>query len=487
MRWTSEQVARALGGVVPASLAPSQPLAGVSIDSRTVARGELFFAVRGERLDGHDYVGAAFAAGAAAAVVSGERLAGIDAALHGRLFVVEDTLAALQLLARAVRIAWGQGVATRRLVGVTGSMGKTTTKEILAALLGARVGVLKSQGNLNNQFGVPLTLMRLDESHGAAVIEMGMSARGEIARLAWMARPEVGVVTNVAPVHLEFFSSIDEIALAKRELIEGLAGEAPVAVLNADDPRVARFAEVHRGRVVLFGEGPGAQFRAEKIEELGLEGSAFDFVGPAGRARLRLPLAGRHNVSNALAALAAASLWEITALEAQSVFDGLRPAAMRGEVLRLENGVAVLNDCYNSSPAALAALVDLLARAPGYCRRVLVAGEMLELGPSAPELHHRAGRHAAASGLVDWIVGVRGLAEELVRGAIEAGHPVARARFFASAEEAGAFLSSFAEAGDLVLVKGSRGVRLERVVEAVRLAAQDKTVRRAAQAEEKRG
>jgi len=255
------------------------------------------------------------------------------------------------------------------------------------------------------------------------------------------------------------------VALAKRELIERLAGQQPVAVLNADDERVADFAEITRGRVLTFGVSPKAGFRAEAMEDHGTEGAAFDFVSPVGRARLELPLVGRHNVTNALAALAAASVWGIGAAEARSVFPKLAPAKMRGEVLRFEAGFAVINDSYNSNPVALATMVDLLAATPGYRRRILAAGEMLELGPRSPEFHREAGRQAAATKKIDWIFGVQGDAAHLVRGAVGAGHPEARTKFFASSDEAGKFLAEFVAPGDVLLVKGSRGVKMERIVE----------------------
>jgi UDP-N-acetylmuramoyl-tripeptide--D-alanyl-D-alanine ligase len=478
MDLTWEQAARAIGAE-PNAAAPPGRVAGVSIDSRTVARGELFFAVRGERHDAHEFVPAALARGAAGAVVTASRVGQFDPALRPRLLGVDDPLAALQLLAREWRMEWGRRAsascpAGRRLAAVTGSVGKTTTKEILAALLGARFRTLKSTGNLNNLFGVPLTLARLEPEHDAAVLELGMSRRGEIERLAWMARPEVGVVTRVAPVHLEFFSSLEEIAAAKRELVEGLAGEEPVAVLNADDPRVAGFAEVirerGRGRVLTFGTSPRADFRAVRIAERGLEGAEFEYAGPQGTATLSLPLLGAHNVMNALAALAAASCWGIGAEEARRAFAGLAPGAMRGEVLRFAAGYTVINDCYNSSPAALAAAVGLAAHTPGFRRHILVAGEMLELGVTSPQLHREAGLQAASFRTMDWIFGVQGDAQRLLEGAVEAGHPAARQRFFADAAEAASFLPGFLEAGDLVLLKASRGVRLERVLDALRAA-----------------
>src|ERR1017187_2317999 len=328
MRWTVEEVARALGVTPPGGVGTLARLAGVSIDSRTVAGGELFVAIHGPRHDGHNFVGPALNAGAMAAVVAQERVAEFAEPIRSRLFAVEDTLAALQELARAVRTRWG-----RRLASVTGSAGKTTTKEILAALLAARFRVLKSEGNLNNEYGLPLQLLRLEDADEAAVVELGMSHAGELRRLAEIARPDVGVVTRVAPVHLEFFASVDGIALAKRELIEGLAGPDSVAVLNSDDPRVSLFAQVAPGRVVTFGLGGGADYRAGNIRDCGMDGSEFDFLGPAGRVRLTLPLAGRHNISNALAALAAASVWGVGAAEAKQVFPNLQATGMHGRVL----------------------------------------------------------------------------------------------------------------------------------------------------------
>jgi UDP-N-acetylmuramoyl-tripeptide--D-alanyl-D-alanine ligase len=353
------------------------------------------------------------------------------------------------------------------VAAVTGSAGKTTTKEILAALLAARFRVLKSEGNLNNEFGLPLQLLRLEETDEAAVVELGMSHAGELKRLAEIARPDVGAVTVVAPVHLEFFASVDEIALAKRELIEGLTGRDSVSVLNADDARVAGFRNVAPGRVITYGVKERADFRAENIEDRGLDGTEFDFISASGRERLRLPLAGRHNISNALCALAAASVWGISVAEAREVFPKLEATGMRGRILQYEAGFTVINDCYNSNPLALRAMIELLTSTPAEGRHILAAGEMLELGAGSAELHREAGRAAAATGKLSWIIGVRGDAESFVRGAMEAGHPAAQAKFCASSEEAGEFIQKLMKRGDLLLVKGSRGVKMERIVEAL--------------------
>jgi UDP-N-acetylmuramoyl-tripeptide--D-alanyl-D-alanine ligase len=462
MRWKVEEVARALGVTPPGGVDALARVAGVSIDSRTVARDDLFVAIHGPRHDGHNFVVAALESGALACVVAQNRVREYPEPVRSKLLGVADTLASLQGLAQAVRTRWG-----KRLAAVTGSAGKTTTKEILAALLASRFRVLKSEGNLNNEFGLPLQLLRLEDTDEAAVVELGMSHAGELRLLSKIAQPNVGVVTRVAPVHLEFFASVDEIALAKRELIEGLTGSDSVSVLNADDERVARFAQVATGRILTYGVAAGANFRAENIDDRGIEGTEFDFLGPGGRVRLALPLAGRHNVSNALAALAAASVWGVGASEAREIFPTLQATGMRGRVLHYGGGFSVINDCYNSNPVALAAMIDLLGHTPAPGRRILAAGEMLELGPASPELHREAGRAAAESGKLDWIIGVQGDAENFMRGAIDAGHPANHAKFFATSADAAGFVADLAAQGDVLLVKGSRGVKMERIVEAL--------------------
>src|SRR5437899_4504581 len=380
MRWTIAQVAGALGTRPGAALDPLARVAGVSIDSRTVRAGELFIAIHGPRHDGHDHVGSALGSGAIAAVVAESQFSRFAGEIGSRCIAVVETFEALKQLASAVRQAWGGKIA-----GVTGSVGKTTTKEILAALLGAKLRVLKSEGNLNNEYGLPLTLLRLEETHQAVVLEMGMSRRGELARLAAIAKPDVGVVTRVAPAHLEFFSSVDEIAIAKRELIEGLNGRESTAVLNADDPRVTAFGGFAPGRVVTYAIDNTAFFMAQEIEDRGAFGSAFDYVSPEGRVRLELKVPGHHAISNALAALAAASVWDIGAAEAQSGFRSLRAPAMRRALLQFSNGAALINDSYNSSPAALQAMMKLLAATPNFQRRTFVAGDMRELVTASPE------------------------------------------------------------------------------------------------------
>ena len=424
---------------------------GYSIDSRTLQPGELFFAVKGERLDGHDFVAQALERGAAAAVVRSDRLAYFPP--RSCLIAVEDPLAALQQLAAAVRRAWGKTV-----VGITGSAGKTTTKEAIAHLLATRFRVHKSEGNLNNHFGLPLMLLRLEPEHDVAVIEMGMSHLGEIRELARIAQPEIGVVTCVAPVHLEFFKSVAEIARAKYELVEALPPDG-TAVLNADDEYVSQFGRDFPGKVVTFGVRTPASVRAEDIELRGARGSAFQIVAGGGREPAILPLVGAHNIPNALAAVAVAMERGIPLVEAAAALAGLAPADKRGQVIEV-GGATVINDCYNSNPKALDAMVDALLALPAQ-RHIVVAGEMLELGSTGSELHAECGRRMATRG-VNLLLGVRGAAEHMVEAARKAG---LRAEFVEAPEDAGEWLAREARSGDAVLLKASRGVRLERALQ----------------------
>lgn len=429
---------------------------GYSIDSRTIGAGDLFFAVRGERLDGHDYVAAALADGAVAAVVSNAWLvqAEVD---ETKLLRVADcegcVLTALQRLAHAVRRAWGG-----RVIGVTGSAGKTTTKEAVAQVLSARFRVLKSAGNLNNAFGVPLQLLRLGSEHEVAVIEMGMNHAGEIAALAKIAEPNWAVVSNVAPVHMEFFSDgLAGIARAKYELVEALPPDG-VAVLNADDEYVKTFGRGMGDRAIFYGTGADAQVRAENIEEAGVHGVHFDAVTPGGREPVQLRLIGRHNVLNALVAIAAGLRSGISLKECAAAIAELRPPEKRGEVLNWR-GATLINDCYNSNPRALDAMVDALMATPG-SRHIVIAGEMLELGSEAATLHAACGQRMAERG-VSAVVGVRGAAKLLAEAASRNG---TKTVFVETPEEARAWLQSNVRAGDVVLLKASRGVRLERAL-----------------------
>ena len=433
---------------------------GYSIDSRTIAAGELFFAVRGERFDGHDFVEAALANGAVAAVVSMRWLepAGMDLSRLLRVpdYDAEGVLMALQKLALAVRRSWG-----KRVVAITGSAGKTTTKDAVAQVLSARFHVLKSQGNLNNGFGLPLQLLRLEAEHEVAVIEMGMNHAGEIAALARTAEPDWAVVSNVAPVHLEYFADgIAGIARAKYELIEALPPDG-IAVLNCDDERVARFGVGMGDRAVFYGTGERADVCAVGIAEIGAEGVVFTVTAHGERASVQLHMLGRHNVHNALAAIAVGLRSGMSLAECAAALGELRAGDKRGEVSEWR-GATVINDSYNSNPRALDAMVDALLAMPvaNEGRHIVVAGEMLELGTEGEALHRACGQRMAARG-VDVVVGVRGLAKGLVEGAAQGG---ANALFVATPEDAGVWLKANLRPGDAVLLKASRGVRLERAL-----------------------
>src|SRR6266851_2231472 len=429
---------------------------GYGIDSRTIGAGELFFAVRGERLDGHDYVAAALANGAVAAVVSNRWVVPSEVD-EKRLLKVSDcedcVLRALQQLAHRVRRKWGG-----RVIGVTGSAGKTTTKDAVAQVLGAKFKVLKSLGNLNNGFGLPLQLLKLEPEHEVAVIEMGMNHAGEIAALAKIAEPDWAVVSNVVPVHMEFFpDGLAGIARAKYELVEALPGDG-VAVLNFDDNYVASFGRGLGRRAVFYGLGEGAEVRAVHVAEVGADGLVFTVEAHGERASVQLRMLGRHNVSNALAAIAVGLRSGMGLEECAAAVGEMRAGDKRGEVLEWR-GAMLINDCYNSNPRALDAMVDALMAMPGE-RHIVVAGEMLELGLEAEALHAACGRRMVERG-VGMVVGVRGVAEALVRAAREGG---VDAVFVADAENAGQWMQANVRAGDVVLLKASRGVRLERAL-----------------------
>jgi UDP-N-acetylmuramoyl-tripeptide--D-alanyl-D-alanine ligase len=459
-------------------------ISGFSIDSRAVRPAELFFALSPEDYrrhcftatsfaDAHRFIPEAFAHGAVAAVA---RAASVEAEeelrpFSDRLLLVEDVIEALQLVARGTVEAWGGPV-----VGITGSAGKTTTKDLTAHVLGSTGRrVLRSRKNFNNELGVALSVLQM-ESGGArpgefdvAVLEMGMSMPGEIARHCRVAPPDVAVLTNVAPVHLEFMGSVEAIAEGKAQLVEGLK-PGGTAVLNADDARVAamRAKAAHAGRVITYGVSEAADVRGVGVETVGVGVSRFTLRTPEGEAEVTLPMHGRHNVLNALAAASAAVAFGLTARETAAALATAAPSEMRGEVLRFREGFTVVDDSYNSNPRSLLSMAEAVAGGgEGVERRVVVAGEMLELGEEGAALHREAGGEIAGFG-VDVLWGVRGLARELVEGARASGMSYFATQFFENSEEAAAALVEFVRPGDLVLVKGSRGVHTERVVEALK-------------------
>ncbi len=436
MELTLQQVALCLG---THSEEPELRARGWSIDSRTIAPGDLYFALRGDVHDGHAFIDVALNAGAIAAIAE---------TVGPKILTVPDSLSALQQLAAWARAHWGGTV-----VGVTGSAGKTSTKDAIAHLLAVAMPVGRTVGNFNNHIGLPLSILRIPDGAQAAVLEMGMNHAGEIRALAAWAKPDIGVVTNVGYAHVEFFDSIEGVALAKRELIEALPAQG-TAVLNADDERVVRYREVYSGRTVTYGFSAEADVRGEM-----LEGNRFRCLGSF----YETQLTGRHAISNILAGIAVAQVFGIAPGLLVDAVRSLEPGKMRGERMT-HNGITILNDCYNSNPAAARAMLDALA-AEKATRRIAVLGEMLELGGRTEPLHRDIGRYAAESGM-DVLIALRGAASFMADEAKKVGMSDGAAYFFEDPADAGRFLKQIARPGDAVLFKGSRGVHAERALEA---------------------
>jgi UDP-N-acetylmuramoyl-tripeptide--D-alanyl-D-alanine ligase len=454
LKTTVGDVARLAGGALEAGTPSARFEGGVSIDSRTLRRGDLFFAISGPRHDGHDFLREVVAKGAAGVVIHKKS----DVPPPAFAILVDDTTRALQDLAGGFRRSRDV-----KVVAVTGSMGKTTTKEAAATAIGSARRVLKSEGNLNNFYGLPLSLLRLEEEE-IAVLEMGMSAPGEIARLTEIARPDVGVLTNVAEVHLEFFGTVSAIADAKGELFRGLP-EGATAVVNADDPLVLEQARGFSGRKLRFGVEREADMRASAIRTTP-DGLRFTAIFRGEEEEIATVLRGRHNVYNLLAGLTAASALDVPFRDAARALSGIRPATHRGERLDFGRGFLLLDETYNSNPralrSALAALCEERAR-----RRIAVLGDMRELGEQGAALHREVGRFAAELP-IDRLIGVGPLAAELLAGAREAGAAESSLSVVENAEEAGKLLLEELREGDVVLLKASRGIGLERAIEAVR-------------------
>ncbi len=451
-----------------------------SVDSRTVEQGELFFALsqpdyeragfNGTFADAHNFIADALSRGAIAAVARRERIS-TDEQLRGlsdRLLLVDDAIAALQTLARKVYEAWG-----RRVIGITGSAGKTTTKELIAHILSsAGFRVLKSERNYNNGLGLPLSVLQMvsrghkPDDYDIAVLEMGMSSpTHEIRRLVQITPPDVGVELMVAPVHLEYLGTLENIATMKAELVEGLK-PGGVAVLNADDQLVMEMKSKTDGPVLTFGIQKAADVSAGDIDTSRFGSIRFRLQTPSGDAAAELPMTGGHNLMNALAASAVATALNVKPELIAEALRTAKPPRMRGEVLDFAAGFTVVDDSYNSNPRSLISMVRTLAEAgQNVKRRIVIAGEMMELGSEAPSMHYEVGREIARLG-IDILWGVRGLAEEIVSGALEAG--MSATRFFTSSDEAANAIMNEAREGDLILVKGSRSVETDKVVKALR-------------------
>lgn len=452
--FTVQEIVRATqGALVVGDLAVA--VSGVSIDSRTLGVGEAFFAIRGHRLDGHDFVADAASRGASCLVVHTVP----DPIPTGvPLVLVEDTTRALGLLAAAHRAKFEGPV-----VAVTGSNGKTTTKEMIAAVLGVRWRVLKPESSFNNQWGLPLTLLRLSPEHEALVVEIGTNRPGEIAYLGGLTAPTVGVVTTIGAVHTEFLGSIDGVREEKAALVRAL-GPDGWAVLNADDPRVAGLATDTTARVITYGHASGAAVRAAGAAVDTADGVAFSLEIAGQRHRVTLAFVGQHNVTNALAAAAAGTALGLGPDEIARGLESARPVKGRCVWRSAPAGVRILDDTYNANPASVKAALDAAAAHLGGRRLLVVLGDMLELGDIAETAHREVGRQVAAAGAAEFV----GLGPQM-GPAVE----VARAEGLGAAhhtttfEDTVAHLLKRVQPGDLVLVKGSRGMRMERVVDAL--------------------
>src|SRR5438105_5454614 len=465
-------VASAMGGALVAGDV-SRELADVSIDTRTLAPGDLFVAIRGERFDGAQFAAAAIGVGAAGVVVPRGWMSSAGAnAMASRarsateqvaVIEVDDTTAALQALAHAIRRGSGT-----KVVAITGSAGKTTTKEATSELLSTRYRVIRNRGNFNNHIGLPLSLMELRRRPEIAVVELGMNHAGEISTLVRVAEPEVRVWTNVGDAHVGFFASVEAIADAKAEIFEG-ARASDLLVANADDTRIAARMSSFAGRITTFGIESDADVRAVSIVDRGIDGTSARVTTPRGAVQLTTSLVGRGNLSNVLAAAAVALEFDVPIDDVAAAAARLRPASHRGEVVRLSDGVTVIDDSYNANPTATKAALDVLARS-GASRRIAVIGEMLELGDQSAELHAMVGRAAARAG-VDLLLTVGSKpAGALADAAVAAGMGASQVRHVATSDEAADAAAAFVRAGDLVLVKGSRGIRTDRVVDRLKTA-----------------
>ena len=429
---------------------------GVSIDSRKIDAGQLFFAIIGERLDGHQFVESAFENGGSGAIV--ERKVDLELKPGQFMVKVEDTTQALQELAHYYRNKFSD----LKVVGITGSAGKTTTKDMTAAVLSQKYNTLKTKGNLNNYYGLPLTLFQLNSEHQVLVVEMGMSNLKEIELLATLAEPQIGIVTNVGYSHLENLKTIDNVAKAKQELVENLSGEK-IAVLNGDDNRVVEMAEL-ADKVYFYGEREDAEFRLVDFKEEGLQGSKMDFRAFGTRYSFQLPLPGEHNAYNALAAIAVGNILDMNFADIQQGLMSFEPSAMRMDIQHLDSDITILNDAYNANPDSMKASLKVLSRSEG--RNIAVLGDMLELGEYAEESHREIGQFAAQLG-IDQII-VKGEFKDIVAdGAKQVGYTGDKVTTYQDNQGIIEKLNAIIQPGDTILIKGSRGMAMEGIVDAI--------------------
>ncbi|MFZ3013249.1 MAG: UDP-N-acetylmuramoyl-tripeptide--D-alanyl-D-alanine ligase [Nitrospira sp.] len=445
-----------------------QRIRGISLDTRSLQPGDLFLAFQGDRFDGHDFVATALSRGAAGAIVldsydvSGISLRRGSKRAQPFILGVRDPLHVYQQLAAYHRSRFHIPV-----VAVTGSNGKTTTKEMVASVMSHRWKILKTEGNLNNRVGVPQTLLRLNERHKGAVIEMGVDNLGQTTRLCEIVRPTIGIITNIGPDHLEFFGTMEVSAQAKAEILDLLPPDG-VAILNADDSYYDYLAARARCRVVSFGFSSKADVRAMDLESDGRNGTIFRLLlpGMVRRTAVHIRVQGDHNVTNALAAGAVGSILGLPGGVIAQGLSRFRPAAMRSQV-RVSQGVKLIIDCYNANPASMKAAVQLLAQTGAKRKRIAVLGDMLELGPNAAQMHEEVGGFVARHG-IDQLVACGPLGRSLAKGAKQAGLDQAHILEVPDAVAAADAIKTFVKPGDTVLIKASRGMKLELVADALR-------------------
>jgi len=461
MTWTTRDILSATGGRLLCG-APQAGFAGIGIDSRRLSENTLFIAIRGENHDGHAFLSDVVAQGGRGLVVQEGRIPEADLAICQARDVVciavPDTLRALGAIA-----AYHRRRMPARIIALTGSNGKTTTRAMTAAILSRRGPTLATQGNLNNEIGLPLTLLQLQQAHALGVVEMGMNHPGEIDRMARMAAPDIGMIINVAPAHLEGLHSIEGVMRAKGELLPHIAPEG-MAILNGDDPHCRQLAATCAVKTLMFGFSPEAVVRAADLVS-GPRGWRFVLHLPGGEIPVQLQVPGRFMVANALAAAAAGYCCEVPLEDIRAGLEAVEPVDGRMQLVPLPWGITLINDCYNANPASTAAAIATLTRMKGASRGALVLGDMLELGPDAATWHHKTGFKAGQAGL-DRLFLHGAFAETLREGAVESGMPPDRI-MVGDIAEIGTALTQWLTPGDWVLVKGSRGMRMERVIAAL--------------------
>jgi len=455
---SAEEILKATGGA-PLRGGPCWSCRGISTDTRTLAAGDLFIALAGENFDGHDYLAKAAERGAAGLLIRTDAAKKLAMAPEGiPVIAVQDTLKALGDIARNWRQRFPIPV-----VAITGSSGKTTTKEMVAAIASRTRNTLKTEGNLNNRIGVPLTLLRLRKNHEIAVVEMGTNSPGEIAMLAAIALPDVGLITNIGPAHIEGLGSLDAIREEKGSLFEVMAGRG-AAILNHDDPAIGVLAGLLQGKRVTFGLGPDAAITARRVETVGPEGVRFDLVIDGIGAPVFLAAAGEHNVRNALAAAAAAWTLGFDRSQIAAGLAAFRPVPGRTEIRQLGNGAHLVIDTYNANPASVREALKTLQGLRGNGKAVVIMGDMLELGERSEEWHEEIGALLANTDIQDLFL-KGSLTKALAAGAIRMGFPAERIAFFDDPQQVVSSLRSRLKKGDWVLIKGSRKMKMEAVAE----------------------